>query len=143
VIHRAHGGAIAAADLYAALQLRAAVFVVEQACAYLDPDGRDLDPSTEHLWIRDGGDDMAAYLRVLAEPDGTHRIGRVVTAPSRRGDGLASDLLQEALAGLDTTVVLHAQSHATGLYERMGFSADGPEFLDDGIPHTPMRRPSP
>jgi ElaA protein len=143
VIHRAHGGAIAAADLYAALQLRAAVFVVEQDCAYLDPDGRDLDPSTVHLWITDGDDGMAAYLRILAEPDGSHRIGRVVTSPAHRGAGLASDLLREALAELDTTVVLHAQSHATGLYERMGFRTDGPEHLDDGILHTPMRRPAP
>ena len=40
------------------------------------------------------------------------------------------------------TVVLDAQSHHTSLYERHGFVVDGPEFLDDGIPHTPMRRPS-
>ena len=41
----------AAADLYAALWLRAEVFVVEQDCAYLDPDGRDLEPATTHLWL--------------------------------------------------------------------------------------------
>ncbi|RPI08061.1 MAG: GNAT family N-acetyltransferase, partial [Actinobacteria bacterium] len=24
-------------------------------------------------------------------------------------------------------------------YTSLGFQVDGPEFLDDGIPHTPMR----
>ena len=40
-------------------------------------------------------------------------------------------------------VVLAAQSHLTHVYARHGFVADGDEFLDDGIPHTPMRRPPP
>ena len=141
-IRRATGATISAADLYAALQLRSAVFVVEQDCAYLDPDGRDLDPSTEHLWIVDSGGAVAAYLRVLREPDGTARIGRVVTAQGRRGERLASELLEAALDEASGPVVLDAQSHHTSLYERHGFLPDGPEFLDDGIPHVPMRRPA-
>jgi ElaA protein len=140
-IRRETGASISAAELYEALRLRAAVFVVEQECAYLDPDGRDLDPSTEHVWLEDAGR-IAAYLRVLSEPDGTHRIGRVVTAPERRGARLASRLLDAALQGRSGTAVLSAQSHHTSLYERHGFVVDGPEYLDDGIPHTPMRRPS-
>ena len=143
MIHRASGDSITAADLYRALELRAAVFVVEQECAYLDPDGRDLEPTTEHLWILDADGAMAAYLRTLRDPDGTHRIGRVVTAAGRRGERLASQLLSAALDGVTEAVVLSAQSHATSLYRHHGFEPDGPEFLDDGIPHTPMRRPSP
>jgi ElaA protein len=142
-IRRATGATISAADLYAVLQLRAAVFVVEQDCAYLDPDGRDLDPSTEHLWTTDADGEVAAYLRVLREPDGVCRIGRVVTAAGHRGERLASRLLQAVLDEVSGTVVLHAQSQHTSLYERHGFAPDGPEFLDDGIPHTPMRRPAP
>jgi ElaA protein len=141
VIRRALGSELSASDLYAALELRAAVFVVEQACAYLDPDGRDLEATTEHLWIDGPAGDMAAYLRVLLEPDGTHRIGRVVTAIGRRDERLASRLLEAALEGVEGAVVLSAQSNHTSLYERHGFRPDGPEFLDDGIPHTPMRRP--
>ena len=143
MIHRQTGASISAADLYAALHLRATVFVVEQECAYLDPDGRDLEHSTEHLWIPGEDGRMAAYLRVLREPDGPRRIGRVVTAAEHRGERLASDLLQAALDDETGTVVLHAQSQHTSLYERHGFVADGPEFLDDGIPHTPMRRTPP
>ncbi len=142
-LHRATGGGISTADLYDALRLRAAVFVVEQDCAYLDPDGHDLVDGTEHLWIRAEDGSLAAYLRVLREPDGTTRIGRVVTHPQHRGGGLSGRLLRAALDGVDGEAVLSAQSHLTRVYERHGFTVDGPEFLDDGIPHTPMRRPAP
>ncbi len=142
-LFRAAGPEISTADLYDALRLRAAVFVVEQACPYLDPDGRDLEDGTVHLWLRAADGSLAAYLRVLREPDGTTRIGRVVTDPQLRGAGLSARLLAAALDGVTGEVVLNAQSHLTAVYERHGFAADGPEFLDDGIPHTPMRRPAP
>ena len=79
-------------------------------------------------------------MRVLAEPDGSLRIGRVVTDPAHRGSRLAGRLLDLTLDGVTRTVVLDAQSHLTHIYERRGFTRDGEEFLDDGIPHTPMRR---
>jgi ElaA protein len=138
-LREASGPQISAADLYAVLCLRSDVFVVEQRCAYLDPDGRDLDPDTTHLWFEAPGATVASYLRIIAEPGGGHRIGRVVTAPDQRGRRLAARLLQHALALLDGPVVLHAQSHLVGMYERHGFAVDGPEYLDDGILHTPMR----
>ena len=142
-IQRATGSTIGIGDLYAALRLRAAVFVVEQDCAYLDPDGRDLEPSTQHLWCNADDGTMASYVRLLTEPDGSLRIGRVVTDPARRGSRLAGRLVSAALDGVTATVVLDAQSHLTHIYERHGFAPDGEEFLDDGIPHTPMRRPPP
>ena len=140
-VRRASGSTIAIGDLYAALRLRAAVFVVEQDCPYLDPDGRDLEPSTRHLWLTGDDGTMASYVRVLTEPDGSLRIGRVVTDQAHRGLRLAEQLLESALVGVTETVVLDAQSHLTHVYERHGFAIDGDEFLDDGIPHTPMRRP--
>jgi len=135
------GDELSAAQLYAIMRVRAEVFVVEQDCSYLDPDGRDLEPSTLHLWLADDDapDDVAAYLRVLAEPAGGHRIGRVLTPMAHRGRGLAGRLLDAALEGTERPVVLDAQSHLVELYERHGFMVDGPEFLDDEIPHTPMR----
>jgi ElaA protein len=129
--------------LYALLKLRVDVFVVEQACAYPELDGRDCEPGTRHLWVT--GPDAAqplAYLRVLTEPDGDMRIGRVVTAPAARGGGLARRLVEVALS-VDPSVntVLNAQSHLVDFYTKLGFTPSGPEFLDDGIPHVPMRRP--
>jgi ElaA protein len=125
--------------LYRLLQLRVAVFVVEQACPYPELDGRDLEPATVHLWVeRDG--EPEAYLRILQEADGTARIGRVVTARERRGVGLAAGLMRHALTLTEpAAVVLNAQSYLTGWYEDLGFEVDGPEFMDDGILHTPMR----
>jgi ElaA protein len=138
VLHRAAGPQLTLVELYAVLCLRATVFVVEQACPYLDPDGRDVEPGTTHLWLAEG-DTVAAYLRVLTEPDGATRIGRVVTDPAHRGQRLAGRLLDEALLTATRPVVLDAQSHLVGLYARHGFEVDGAEFLEDGIPHTPMR----
>src|SRR5215213_9718038 len=85
--------------LYALLRLRVDVFVVEQRAAYPELDGRDLEPGTRHLWITTSGDATRpqAYLRLLAEPDGTMRIGRVVTAKQARGAGLAKRLVAAAL----------------------------------------------
>lgn len=131
------GGELSAPALYGILKLRAEVFVVEQDCAYLDPDGRDLEPSTRHLWVEDDGGAVVAALRVLQEAEGSS-IGRVVTAPSRRAQGLGAELVRRALAGAPRPVRINAQSHLVEWYGRFGFTVAGEEFLDDGIPHTPM-----
>lgn len=39
-----------------------------------------------------------------------------------------------------TAVDLHAQTHALGFYERLGYVAYGPEDLEAGIAHRSMRR---
>ncbi|MGY3515868.1 GNAT family N-acetyltransferase [Micromonospora sp. PTRAS2] len=93
----------------------------------------------------DGGADsyggVVAYLRILADPGGLARIGRVVVAPGARGGGHAGRLMTEALAAVgDRPCVLEAQSHLVGFYARHGFAVSGPEYVEDGIPHTPMRR---
>ena len=123
------------------LQLRCEVFIVEQECIYADIDGRDAELGTRHLWLDEGGTPVA-YLRILREPDGTARIGRVCTAKAARGRGLSSRLMRAALEliGPDGRCELHAQSYLVGFYEGFGFVESGPEFLDDGIPHTPMQR---
>ena len=116
------------------------MFVVEQRCPYPELDGRDVEPGTRHLWLTDGGGALA-YLRILADPDGVARIGRVVVAPAARGGGLAGRLMAEALEVVgDRPCVLEAQSHLVAFYARHGFAVSGPEYVEDGIPHTPMRR---
>lgn len=136
---RATGAEISADDLYRLLCLRAAVFVVEQACPYLDPDGQDLDEGTTHLWLAAPDGEVAACVRVLAEPGGGTRIGRVVTAPAQRGQRLSARLIDAVLADAQRPVVLGAQSHLVPVYARHGFDPAGPEYVEDGIRHTPMR----
>lgn len=131
---------LAPASLYALLRLRVDVFVVEQQCPYPELDGRDTAVDTVHMWYERGGIPVS-YLRIVAEPDGAARIGRVCTASDMRGAGLAGRLLGAALEAIgERETVLGAQSRLTGFYGRYGFLTCGPEYLEDGIPHTPMRR---
>ncbi|WP_422738979.1 GNAT family N-acetyltransferase [Micromonospora sp. WMMD729] len=129
-----------ARTLHDLLKLRIDVFVVEQNCPYPELDGRDVEPGTRHVWLTDG-DAPLAYLRILADPDGVARIGRVVVAPAARGGGHAGRLMAAALDLVgDRPSVLEAQSHLVAFYARHGFTVSGPEYVEDGIPHTPMRR---
>jgi ElaA protein len=123
------------------LKLRSDVFVVEQACPYPELDGRDAEAGTEHRWLEDDAGELVAYVRTLAEPDGTTRLGRVVTRPDARRGGLAKRLVEGVLADHDD-VRADAQAHLAGWYEALGFEPTGPEYLEDGIPHVPMRRPN-
>lgn len=129
---------------YLVWQLRESVFVVEQGCPYPELDGLDLDPATRHVWIEGDGVPIG-YLRILevAAPSATApaRIGRVVVARPWRGRGVADTLMRTALDHLgEASSVLDAQSYLAQWYRRLGFEQVGPEFLDDGIPHVPMRR---
>ena len=85
-------------QLYAMLQLRSEVFVVEQKCAYPDLDGQDLEGDTYHLMAWED-DQLVAYLRLL-DPEsqgGDVVIGRVITAPQARGKGLGHEMMEQAL----------------------------------------------
>ncbi|HWS39086.1 MAG TPA: GNAT family N-acetyltransferase [Actinoplanes sp.] len=127
-------------SLYEILKLRSEVFVVEQECPYLDPDGRDIEPGTRHLWFEKDGE-VRAYLRILSDPEGVERIGRVVTAAEARGAGLAGRLIAEAITVIgNRPSTLDAQAHLADFYGRFGYVADGEEYLEDGIPHIPMIR---
>ena len=130
-------------EVYGLLRLRVDVFVVEQECPYPELDGRDVEPATVHLWFEaDGprGPEVAATIRLL--DDGASRaIGRVATAAGFRGQGLAARLITDgiALSG-QVPITLGAQAHLEGWYERFGFRRSGTGYVEDGIPHVPMRR---
>lgn len=139
MLHDEPFSALDTTTLYALLKLRADVFVVEQACVYPDLDGLDVAPETRHVWW-DEGEGPVAYLRVMALPDTSQRIGRVVTAPTARQRGLAERLVRYAVeqAPTSTPIVLDAQAHLEGWYRRLGFEPTGPVFIEDGIAHLPM-----
>jgi len=139
VIHRARFDQLDIATLYALLRLRVDTFVVEQACVYAELDGRDDEPRATHWWTDEDGA-VVAYLRQLAETDGAVRIGRVATAAPFRGRGLATLLVQTVVDEAPGPVVLDAQAHLVAWYQRLGFTVSGPGFVEDGIPHMPMRR---
>ncbi|MFF7963995.1 GNAT family N-acetyltransferase [Streptomyces sp. NPDC007903] len=72
-------------------------------------------------------------------------LGRLAVIRRARGLGVGVALvraIEEAARGLGLTAVdLHAQTQALGFYERLGYTAYGPEFQDAGIAHRAMRRP--
>ncbi len=129
-----------AATLYRLLKLRTDVFVVEQECAYPELDDRDTEPGTEHLWFGESSTaSPVAYLRLL-DDGAVRRIGRVVTDPAHRGNGLAARLVNEAISRCPGDVVLEAQTYLCEFYSDLGFTVTGDEYVEDGIPHIPMRR---
>jgi ElaA protein len=127
-------------ELYAIVALRERVFVVEQACAYLDADG--LDPRCRHLWAQDGGE-IVAYLRLI--PAGVKydegAIGRVIVAQRMRGTGLGRELMRRGLAAAGAVPVrLGAQAHLEKFYADLGFRRVSDVYDEDGIPHIEMLR---
>ena len=132
-------------DLYDSLALRSNVFSVEQACAYLDPDG--VDRHSGHLLGRDDAGVLQAYLRVVdpgvkyVEPS----IGRVITAAQARGTGLGRRLVAEGLARCTVAwpgqaIRISAQAHLDGFYAGFGFVPAAEPHIEDGIPHLLMLR---
>ena len=139
VLRRARFAELTPFEVYRLCRLRVAVFVVEQECPYPELDGRDLEPTTEHLWFETDGE-VLATIRVLDDGD-THAIGRVATAVPARGRGLAAQLIEAAVADYGNgPLTLGAQAHLEPWYERFGFRRSGPGYVEDGIPHVPMRR---
>lgn len=142
-IHCAPVADIDPQTIYRILWLRVSVFVVEQQAAYAELDGRDIEPGAELAWIEDS-DQVVSTLRILCEPT-EMRIGRVATSPGARGLGHSARLMRLAIgrcAELRPTapVVLDAQTHLSEWYGRFGFSQSGEPFVEDDIPHIPMRR---
>lgn len=138
VVRAATFNELTTTEFHDLVKLRIDVFVVEQECAYPELDGRDTEPGTRHLWIAMRGE-MVATLRILDDGDEL-RIGRVATGKNFRHKGHAANLMRYALTLAPGPFVLDAQSHLSQWYEQFGFIRDGHDFLEDGIPHIPMRR---
>ncbi len=139
-LRRARFAELTPYEVYGLCRLRVDVFVVEQECPYPELDGRDVEPATVHLWFEDADGRIAATIRVLDDGE-TRAIGRVATAAGFRGRGLAARLMEEGIdlcAG--SPVTLGAQAHLADWYARFGFRTSGPGYVEDGIPHVPMRR---
>lgn len=134
-------------ELYALLRLRAEVFVIEQHCVYLDPDGKDAHPEALHLlgYADDGA--LAAYLRIL--PAGLTypevSFGRVLTASAFRGRGLGGPMMEAALMHIErrwpgADIRIGAQAHLLSYYSRYGFQPVSGIYEEDGIAHVDLLR---
>ena len=133
------------AELYAVLQLRAEVFVVEQACVFQDLDGSD-ELAMHLLGTLDGK--LVAYARCFAAgvKFAEASIGRVVSHSSVRGTGIGHVLMREAIAQLQQhwgtqAIRIGAQARLKNFYMQHGFIDAGAPYVEDGIDHLEMLRP--
>ena len=134
------GDELTAQDVYDIWRIRDAVFATEQQVEENDVDGRDLLPTTSHLWLADA-DAPTSYLRVIVDDEGARRIGRVCTRRDQRGRGLSGRLMAEVHRRWgDQTLLLNAQAYLEAWYESMGYVRSGENFDDAGIDHVPMAR---
>ena len=129
-------------ELYAILQLRNEVFVVEQNCVYQDADNKDA--LSYHLSGWDGNT-LVAYCRILppgiSYPEAS--IGRVVASPAYRNTGCGRELMKEAIirtqAQFDCNAIkISAQLYLKKFYEKLGFIQVSETYLEDNIPHIVM-----
>ncbi|GHG11460.1 MULTISPECIES: GNAT family N-acetyltransferase [Streptomyces] len=139
-------------DLEKCFAVRRAVFVEEQGVPReLEYDTYD-STAVHVLAVRADGVPLGTG-RLLHGEDATGKtgadasvgsLGRLAVTGDARGLGVGAALVraiedaarERGLAAVD----LHAQTHALGFYERLGYAAYGGEFPDAGMPHRAMRR---
>jgi ElaA protein len=132
-------------ELYDVLQLREAVFQIEQNCIYQDIDNKD--KKCYHFMLYKDAE-LVAYCRIVPEGisyEGYVSIGRVASKIEYRKEGFGRQLMAKAL---DKTaqifphlpIKISAQSYLQKFYESFGFIKVSDEYLEDDIPHIAMVR---
>ena len=129
-------------ELYALLQLRSEVFVVEQNCVYQDIDGKD-QKALHVLGYKEGK--LIAYTRLFKPGDYFEKasIGRVVVKESERHHKYGNHIMQVSIQALkdyfnETEIKISAQCYLKRFYNNLDFKEFGEEYLEDGIPHIAM-----
>ena len=128
-------------ELYALLELRSEVFVVEQNCVYQDLDG--IDQQSIHLLFYNELD-LIGTLRIV--PKGLIyneiAIGRVCLSKKFRLKGNGKALMEAGIAYVmkeeKQAIRISAQAHLEKFYAQLGFKSTGKAYLEDGIPHLEM-----
>ena len=129
-------------ELYAILQLRNEVFVIEQNCVYPDLDNKDQPAYHLMGWKNDI---LIAYTRII--PPGVScpepSIGRVATSPSARGEGIGRQIMEKSIEHIykiygTTPVKISAQLYLKKFYTDLGFSPTSDVYLEDGLDHIEM-----
>lgn len=129
-------------ELYAILQLRAEVFVLEQNCPYQDLDGKD--QAALHI-MGHKGNLLVAYTRIFKPGDYAEMacIGRVVVKQNKRKYGYGKDIMTASIKAIhryfkSTDIELSAQLYLKKFYNSLGFTEIGITYLEDDIPHIRM-----
>lgn len=131
-------------ELYDIMRLRSAIFVVEQNCVYLDPDGKD--KLALHLFGEFNGE-IVAYSRLFKAGISfdNSSIGRVTVDANYRDRKWGHDLMRESIAGIksnfgENKITIGAQLYLKKFYESHGFVQTSEMYLEDDIPHIEMKK---
>mgnify|MGYP000106099428 CR=1 FL=1 len=131
-------------QLYEILQIRAAVFIVEQDCVYQDIDGKD--QKALHMLGYDTGV-LVAYTRIFKASDYLPKasIGRVLVHMEHRKKAFGREIMQASIQAVNSRfksleIEISAQTYLLEFYQSLGFIAIGDGYLEDGIPHINMLR---
>lgn len=131
-------------ELHDLLKLRVDVFVVEQACAYPEIDGKD--PLCIHVLGKNKTGEVVATARIA--PAGVIysevSIGRVVVVESHRSFGFGKIIMKYAIDFCNdelhaTSIKIAGQLHLKKFYSDLGFEQISDVYLWDGIEHIDMR----
>ena len=129
-------------ELYNILKLRSEVFVVEQTCPFLDPDGKDF--KALHIFLEEEGE-VLAYARLFQKGIVYNEasIGRVVVNPDYRTSGYGKLLMERAIKYIfekmnETEIKIQAQSYLYNFYSSFGFIPVSEEYPEDDILHIDM-----
>lgn len=130
--------------LYKILHLRADVFVLEQACPYLDVDFKDQKSLHLQGYV---GNRLVAYSRLFKPGDyfDEASIGRVVVATDCRKYGYGHQLIEKSIEYCssllnESRITISGQLYLKKFYEDHGFVSIGEQYLEDDIPHIRMQR---
>jgi len=129
-------------ELYAILQLRSEVFVVEQDCVYQDIDFKD--QKAIHLFYTKN-DQVIAYTRLFGPGNYFKEasIGRVIVQKKFRKEGFGHQLMDASIQTITekfktSIITISAQTYLQKFYESHNFNQIGEAYLEDGIPHIKM-----
>lgn len=127
------------AELDACYLLRMAVFVDEQKVPPWE-EMDSYDEGAQHFALFCDGA-IVGTARVVDLGEGTGKVGRVAIRKELRGTGLGRRLMNEVVAYGFTRydrLILDAQISVQDFYTKLGFAAEGDNFLDCGIEHIRM-----
>jgi predicted GNAT family N-acyltransferase len=117
--------------------VRRQVFIVEQGVPE-EIEIDEWDSLSRHVLAIDGNGAPVGCGRLLL--DG--HLGRMAVLQEARGKGVGQQILQTLIAMAEAQgilrIVLSAQTHALGFYEKAGFISEGPIYEEAGIPHRTM-----
>lgn len=132
-------------ELYEICKCRYEVFACEQQI-FSENDFDDVDKNSYHIFLWED-EKIKAYARIIPKEFSSYSdisIGRVLVLKDARGDGVAKDMMINAIKFVndnlnENNITLSAQEYIKNLYLSLGFKEISDTYDEAGIPHVKMR----